>query len=103
MSVAGEVERAGDARPGAVFPDRLSGSGNVIFVEGQPQRRPPVARGAEGDQLPGFGRVRILHVSGGDERGHIDQVGVGSWLARPFMRFHRHPAIAAASRRPRWR
>ena len=91
MSVAGEVERAGDARPGAVFTDRLSGSGNVIFVEGQPERRPPVARSAEGNQLPGFGGVRVLHVVGGDERGHIDQVGVGGWLARPFVCFHASP------------
>jgi hypothetical protein len=105
VGVPAQVERTGDARVSAVLTDRLRGGGNVIFVEGQPECRPPVARGAERDLLPGLGRVRVLRVVRRHQRGHIDQVGIGGWLAGTFVRFHPHlptgrPAVRFARRRP---
>ncbi len=105
VGVAPDEQRAGDARPGPVVADRLRGRGDVILVEGQPERRPAVARGAERHPLPGLGRVGVLGVVGGDERRHVDQVGLGGGLARPVVRFHAHlpagrPAAPIARRRP---
>ena len=91
VGVAADEQRAGDARPGPVVADRLRGGGDVILVEGQPERRPAVAGGAERHPLPGLVRVGVPGVVGGDERRHVDQVGIGGWLARPFVRFHAAP------------
>jgi hypothetical protein len=74
-----------------VVADRLRGGGDVVLVEGQPERRSAVAGGAERHPLPGLGRVGVLGVVGGDQSGHIDQVGFGGRLARPFVRFHAAP------------
>src|SRR5690348_18068770 len=42
-----------------VVADGLRGGGDVIFVEGQPERGPAVARSAERYPLPGLGRVGV--------------------------------------------
>src|SRR5262249_7094691 len=77
VGIPSQVERAGDARLGTVVTDRLRGRGNVIFVEGQPERRPAVARGAERDLLRWLGRVRMPGVVRRYQRRHVDQVGLG--------------------------
>jgi len=101
VGVAADEQRAGDARPGPVVADRLRRGGDVVLVEGQPQRRPAVAGGAERHPLPGLVRVGVPGVVGGDERRHVDQVGSGGWLARPFVRFHASPPGRRARRTDR--
>ena len=85
VGVAAEEERAGRCRrprgarrsPGVVASD-------VRLVERPVQRRAAVAGGAERDLLLGDRRVGLLGVVGGDQGGHVDEVGAGcaGWPAR---------------------
>ena len=105
VRVAADEQRAGDPGAGAVVADGLGGRGDVVVVERQPEGRAAVARRAEGDLLPGLGRVRVLRVVGGHQGGDVDEVGLARWLSGPIACFHCHlpvgrPAARLARRRP---
>src|SRR5699024_4557138 len=70
MGVPADEQRALDPLCRAVLDDRLGGRGDVVLVEGHVERGAAVPGGAEGEGLVGVGRVRVVVVVRGADRGH---------------------------------
>src|SRR6266851_6262969 len=89
MGVPAHVERAGDAGLRPVLADRLCRRGDVIVVEGEPERRAAMPRRAERDPLLWYRRIGMLGIVGGDQPGNVDKIGRPGRLACALMNSHR--------------
>ena len=83
VGIDADEQRAGQAAGAAVIADRLRRGQDMVFVEGIPERRAAVARGAEGHALQRIGRVGLVGEIGRhqsrniDERSGIDRFACG--------------------------
>src|SRR5450755_4536722 len=88
MRVTPEIERPGDALPGAILTDGLRGRQNVRFVEATVFGRPAVSTGAEAHLLFGVLRIGLYAVIRSDELFRVDENFRRSGLASQRMNSH---------------
>ncbi len=81
MRIDAEKERAVDALLFAVEADRLRDREDMRLVEGELERRPSMARCAEGDALPGFRRIGTVEIAL-RQPGDIDELAAIKRFAR---------------------
>ena len=97
MRVEAEKQRAANPLLPAVAADGLADREHVPFVEGLLERRPAMARRAEGDALGGHGGIGNLGVVGRDQLRDVEQHRLGRWMARERTDRHGVKSAAAAA------
>ena len=81
MSVDADKQRSGEAGILAIIADRLRRRQDVVFVEGDFQRRTTMARRSERHALRGIGGIRLQGKISGDELWNVRQRVGGDRLA----------------------
>src|SRR6266516_7151575 len=97
MRVEAEKERTANPLLPAVAADGLADREHVPFVEGLLERRPAMARSAEGDALGWHRGIGDLGVVGRDQLGDVEQHRLQRRMARERTDLHGVRSAAAAA------